>query len=435
MLVGLAPQAMAAPAVSAASAGTKQVGHQTYTWGSVSEPGAREVWTEVRIPSGWSRSQTSRTDGNGRFTIELTYGLNTLGDHRWRVGARTSAGVVYSPEFTLKRTPWTVGSVDSKPVGQLTNAWGTLPLAAGRSVWTEAQVNGRWSRSQVRTANGSGYFAIPLTYGASQVGKHTFRVGAQTSRGTIHSAPFVLQRTKHGYSVTAHTAGTKQVGQATNTWGTVHGHGGGEVFTQVKLSSGWSTSQVRRANASGYFVIPLTYGANTAGTYTWRVGARTPAGVVYSSAFTLRRTAPTAPTSTMDALLTEVNRVRAAGAKCGPTNMPPAGPLTWSDKLAKAAQGHSRDMATKQFVGHTGSDGSSLSDRIERTGYRWWVIGENVAAGQRSVDEVMRGWMESDSHCRNIMNPNFEEFGGALETNSSTVYRNYWTQVFASPSN
>ncbi|NLE97491.1 MAG: hypothetical protein GX596_05820, partial [Propionibacterium sp.] len=290
LLLGHAPQATAAPVVHAAHAGSKTVGLSTYVWGSVTESGAQEVWTEVQLPSGWSRSQASRTDAGGGYTIELTYGFTTPGQYRFRVGSRTHAGVVYSPVFTLTRTAWQPGWAVTKPILQTTNTWGTVPLAAGRSVWTEAMVDGRWSRSQTRIANATGYFVVPLTYGASQARPQTFRVGASTPRGTVYSQAFVLTRTG---SVEAHTAGTKQVGQVTNTWGTVRGHGGGQVWTQVIVNGSWSTSQVRTASASGYFVIPLTYGATTPGSYTYRVGAATPSGTVYSSPFTLRRTAPT----------------------------------------------------------------------------------------------------------------------------------------------
>ena len=290
LMSGMAPVASAAPVVSAASAGSKVVGFATYAWGSVSEPGEREVWTEVDVGGSWSRSQVGRTDAQGAYVIELTYGFTTVGVYRYRVGAATSAGVVYSEPFLLERTAWQPGWVGSKPVFETTNVWGTMPRAAGRSVWTEVLVGGQWSRSQVRTADGSGYFVIPLTYGAGTVGEYTFRVGASTSLGVVYSQAFVLRRTA---TVVAYSAGTKPVNEVTNTWGTVRGYGGGQVFTQVLLSSGWSTSQVRTSDASGYFVIPLTYGSSTPGTYTFRVGASTPFGTVYSTQFTLERTAVT----------------------------------------------------------------------------------------------------------------------------------------------
>lgn len=288
LLVGTAPQAVAAPAVSASSAGAKTVGYATNVWGTVTETGSTDVWTEVQVGGTWSRSQVGRSDSAGYYVIELTYGLLTPGVYRYRVGARTSAGVVYSAPFDLTRTPWQPNWAGTKPVGEMTYVWATMPRAANRSVWTEALVNGAWSRSQVRTASASGYFAIPLTYGFSTVGGQTFRVGASTSMGTVYSQSFVLTRT---VKVEANSAGIKEVNLFTNTWGTVHGYGGGRVWTQVLLSSGWSTSQARTSDATGYFVIPLTYGIGTPGTYTYRVGATTPWGTYYSNQFTLQRTA------------------------------------------------------------------------------------------------------------------------------------------------
>lgn len=441
ILMGLTPAALAAPSVSADSAGSKSVGHSTYVWGAVSQSPNRDVWTEVKLGGRWARSQSGRTNGSGQYTLELTYGFTSPGQYQFRVGASTSAGTVYSREFTLTRTAWPVGSAGTKPVGQTTYTWGSLSAAAGRSVWTEVLLGGSWGRSQVRTASSSGYFSIPLTYGASTPGTYTFRVGASTPRGTVYSKPFDLQRTAGSYRVDAYTAGTKEINQTTYTWGTVHGHAGGRVFTQVLLGGSWATSQAGTSSGSGGFSLPLTYGANTPGTYTFRVAAHTPSGTVYSNQFTLTRTAPKtvapAPSPTPNGigadLLNAVNRARAAGATCGTTKMAPAKALTWDSLLAKAAQRHSDDMASKDFMSHTGSDGSSMSQRVSDTGYDWRTVGENVAAGHRSVTAVMEAWMKSDGHCRNIMNPNFTEFAAAMTSNDRSTYGMYWTQTFAAP--
>ena len=57
-------------------------------------------------------------------------------------------------------------------------------------------------------------------------------------------------------------------------------------------------------------------------------------------------------------------------------------PLVMDDRLLAAAQGHALDMATHDFVSHTGSDGSSAGERIAAAGYSdGW--GENVAGMER----------------------------------------------------
>jgi hypothetical protein len=96
--------------------------------------------------------------------------------------------------------------------------------------------------------------------------------------------------------VSASNVASKTVGALTFVWGRVNGFAGGQVFTEVVVNDKWSRSQTRTSDATGYFQIPLTYGSSTVGTYTYRVGARTPGGIVYGKTFTLTRTpAPRPP--------------------------------------------------------------------------------------------------------------------------------------------
>ncbi len=98
--------------------------------------------------------------------------------------------------------------------------------------------------------------------------------------------------------------------------------------------------------------------------------------------------------------------------------------LRWNHQLIAVAQNHSRDMAKNGRMSHTGSDNSKLRLRAERTGYRGY-LGENVAWGQRTPEEVINSWMNSSGHRSNILNPNYKEIG--------VGYLNgYWTQVFGS---
>ncbi|MEU1177403.1 CAP domain-containing protein [Streptomyces sp. NPDC005820] len=101
--------------------------------------------------------------------------------------------------------------------------------------------------------------------------------------------------------------------------------------------------------------------------------------------------------------------------------------LTENAKLTKAAQDHSQDMADHQNMSHTGSDGSSMSDRLSRVGYAFRSAGENVAAGYGTPESVMDGWMNSAGHKANILNCGFKEIGVGLAQPG-----NYWTQDFGS---
>jgi len=134
-------------------------------------------------------------------------------------------------------------------------------------------------------------------------------------------------------------------------------------------------------------------------------------------------------------MLAAVNARRRAGASCGARGSFPAAPdLAWNTALTQAAVAHSDDMVANNFFSHTGSNGSTLGDRATAAGYAWSSLGENIAAGQASVAEVVDGWMKSDGHCANLMNAGFRDIGVAcVAGNANTTYRTYWTQDFGTP--
>ena len=101
-------------------------------------------------------------------------------------------------------------------------------------------------------------------------------------------------------------------------------------------------------------------------------------------------------------------------------------PLRHNNKLAAAAQKYSRHMATHNFLSHRGKDGSTVGDRIKAQGYRFSTWAENIAKGHRTPEDVVRGWMNSSGHRRNILNPRLREIGVGY-------YNRYWTQVFGTP--
>lgn len=138
--------------------------------------------------------------------------------------------------------------------------------------------------------------------------------------------------------------------------------------------------------------------------------------------------------SPMDiAMLAAVNDARSRARDCGEDSMAAVSKLTWSCDLQLSAVKHAMDMAGNDFFSHTGSDGSTIGDRVSRANYVWSWVGENIAAGQRSVEDVMQGWIESPGHCRNIMSPNFTELGAGLSTSNDSFYGRYWAQTFARP--
>jgi uncharacterized protein YkwD len=122
-----------------------------------------------------------------------------------------------------------------------------------------------------------------------------------------------------------------------------------------------------------------------------------------------------------------VNARRAAGADCGAGGtFPPAPPVQWNDRLAAAAAGHALDMAEHDYFEHVGLDGRTVGQRVSAEGYNWHTVGENIAAGQRAIAQVVDGWIDSDSHCVNMMDPEFREIGMACAADAGSTYGRYW---------
>ncbi|HZO23936.1 MAG TPA: CAP domain-containing protein [Steroidobacteraceae bacterium] len=127
------------------------------------------------------------------------------------------------------------------------------------------------------------------------------------------------------------------------------------------------------------------------------------------------------------------NLARSKPHRCGNVLYPAASPLVLAPALEAAALEHSRDMAAHGYLDHTGHDGSSPPDRVSRTGYRWRVVGENLASGVMTADEAVSGWLASPHHCENVMTAGFSQMAVAYAVNASSPGGIYWTQVFATP--
>ena len=129
-----------------------------------------------------------------------------------------------------------------------------------------------------------------------------------------------------------------------------------------------------------------------------------------------------------------INEARNSRRRCGNSTLSSAGAVQWNNQLAMAARNHARDMARNDMISHTGSDGSTVRGRVEKTGYRWRIVGENISAGHQNTEAVVSSWLESPGHCANLMNSSITEVGAACFRNSETRYGTYWTLVMATQS-
>jgi uncharacterized protein YkwD len=131
--------------------------------------------------------------------------------------------------------------------------------------------------------------------------------------------------------------------------------------------------------------------------------------------------------------LHDLDRVRAAilaavNAERKRAGMPPLRP---NDRLDQAAQRHAQDMLTRRYFAHQSPEGKTVRERARAAGYDWRAIGENIAEGQRSVDEVMDTWMHSPPHRKNILDRDFKELGVGLALGRSDKdWQVEWVQTF-----
>jgi uncharacterized protein YkwD len=124
------------------------------------------------------------------------------------------------------------------------------------------------------------------------------------------------------------------------------------------------------------------------------------------------------------------NAARAQPRTCGDRRFSAAAPLRWANELGAAALAHSRDMASHNYFSHRDIAGGEAGERATRQGFRWLRVGENIAAGQGSPEQVMSAWLASPPHCENLMSRDFAEMGAAYALDERSERTIYWTQVF-----
>jgi hypothetical protein len=100
-------------------------------------------------------------------------------------------------------------------------------------------------------------------------------------------------------------------------------------------------------------------------------------------------------------------------------------PLKGNAELNYAADKYAEVMAQRHVLSHTGPDGSTPRDRAKAVGFEAQTIGENIAVGQKTPEQVVDAWMKSPGHRANILNPRYTEIGVGFD-------KNYWVQDFGS---
>jgi uncharacterized protein YkwD len=166
--------------------------------------------------------------------------------------------------------------------------------------------------------------------------------------------------------------------------------------------------------------------------FTTRFAAAATAALVTSFAFAASpfKSSPCEVPGMRELVLQQVNAVRARGYSCGGQRFGSTQSVAWNGQLYNAATGHSRDMAENNYFSHADRRGGQAEHRADAVGYKWSTVGENIAAGEQyKADTVVAGWLGSTAHCRNIMDPEYNEIGVACVARPGTTYGSYWTMV------
>jgi len=318
------------------------------------------------------------------------------------------------------------------PNGLATQAWfewGENPALSSFAP-TPEQSLGSGTTSQLVSATLSG-----LSTGTTYYCRVAARNSSGTSKTTITSfttsslgaAPTVDTLAASSVAATSATLNGNVApnGLATQAWF--------EWGTNPALSSYASTPvQSLGSGTTSLLVGAALSGLSTGTTYYCRVAASNSSGTSKGTIVSFTASPPEPDPGVADIrdeFLATVNQARSVNQVCGSTPYAPAPPVSWSENLAMAAYLHSEDMALNNFFDHTGSDDSSPGDRISRQGYVWRTYGENIAVGYPTVSSVIQGWLGSEGHCQNLMDPDFTEIGAgyAIGPYGGNPAARYWT--------
>lgn len=97
-------------------------------------------------------------------------------------------------------------------------------------------------------------------------------------------------------------------------------------------------------------------------------------------------------------------------------------PLAFNAALRRSATGLSKAMVRSGSVSHHGLRGSTLSSRIARSGYlagaSSYRLAENIATGRGRSNgsplAIVRDWLQSAGHRRNILDRGLRDFGAGV---------------------
>ena len=110
--------------------------------------------------------------------------------------------------------------------------------------------------------------------------------------------------------------------------------------------------------------------------------------------------------------------------------------LIFDKRLNMVADLHARDLAARNVLSHTSSNGRSITQRANRVGYNWRLIAENISAGVSDGIDVVNAWIKSPKHRKNMLLRDVVHAGVGYARSSTKErenFDNYWVLVVGSP--
>lgn len=104
--------------------------------------------------------------------------------------------------------------------------------------------------------------------------------------------------------------------------------------------------------------------------------------------------------------------------------------LALDQRLCEAAQVRAIECSKIDDVDHTRPDGRSCFTVLQEMNISYYYTGENLAAGYQSPAAVVKGWMDSEGHKENILDPNYTKVGIGYCSEPDTYYQYFWSQFF-----
>ncbi len=122
-----------------------------------------------------------------------------------------------------------------------------------------------------------------------------------------------------------------------------------------------------------------------------------------------------------------VNRVRGDARSCSLAGTTSLNSIVWNEQLFAAADAHSRDMASNNFVNALGSDGLGVNERLGDIGAGY--VSQLVAGGFPSADELISSWAADSRECGQILSERASSFALACRFDDDSQFGTYWTLV------